>query len=232
MKKFFEPVTKSLEKTSQDITKTIKETSTKNNQAIDNLNDKLLEILNDRGIRASYLLSPLSIVTNTEKKSQFNLLKDSNLNKVNDLLTHYTKTVISYNTLLTFRDTDKKFVLRGDLLKMITNRNYNVDHVNLSDKKILYEFAKEMNFDVKSTGSKNPRDGSLIGLLKSPAIMASGISTIFLSENHNEFCDRTKLLLEEKQSGNSSLLIDEEIVSIIDKLLEYKCLSKNNISKF
>ena len=34
MKKIFEPVTKSVEKTSQDITKTITESSIKNNQAI------------------------------------------------------------------------------------------------------------------------------------------------------------------------------------------------------
>ena len=39
MKKVFEPVTKSLENTSQDITKTKTETSIKNNQAIENLNN-------------------------------------------------------------------------------------------------------------------------------------------------------------------------------------------------
>ena len=64
MKKGFEPVTKSLEKTSQDITKTITESSIKNNQAIENLNNKLLEIMNDRGVLASYLMSPLSKITN------------------------------------------------------------------------------------------------------------------------------------------------------------------------
>ena len=53
MKKVFEPVTISLEKTSQYITKTITESSVKNNQAIENLNNKLLEIMNDRGILAS-----------------------------------------------------------------------------------------------------------------------------------------------------------------------------------
>ena len=66
MKKVFEPVTRSLEKTSQDITKTITESSIKNNQAIENLNNKLLEIMNDRGILASYLMSPLSKITNPE----------------------------------------------------------------------------------------------------------------------------------------------------------------------
>ena len=41
MKKIFEPVTKSLESTSQDMTKIISESSIKNNQAIENLNNKL-----------------------------------------------------------------------------------------------------------------------------------------------------------------------------------------------
>ena len=73
MKKVFEAVTKSLENTSQGITKTLTETSIKNNQAIEILNNKLLEIMNDRGILASYLMSPLSKITNSENTTQFKL---------------------------------------------------------------------------------------------------------------------------------------------------------------
>ena len=76
MKKVFEPITKSLENTSQDITKTITETSNKNNKAIENLNNKLLEIMNDRGILATNLMSPLSKIFNPENTSQFKLVKD------------------------------------------------------------------------------------------------------------------------------------------------------------
>ena len=84
-----------------------------------------------------------------------------------------------------------------------------------------------MNYDIKSTGRPSTRHNSMIGLLDQPAIMASGISkTIFLSSDPNELCDRLKLLLQEKHGGNNSNLIDEEIVAIVDKLLEYKCLSK------
>ena len=72
MKKVFEPVTKSLENTSQDITKTITETSVKNNQAIENINNKLLEVMNDRGILATYLMSPLSKITNPENTVNIN----------------------------------------------------------------------------------------------------------------------------------------------------------------
>ena len=77
MNKVFEPVTKSIENTSQDITKTIKETSIKNNQAIGNLDNKLLELMNDdRGILATFLMSPLSKITNPKNTSQFKLVKD------------------------------------------------------------------------------------------------------------------------------------------------------------
>ena len=94
MKKVFELIAKSLENTSQDITKTITETSIKNNQAIDNLNNKLLEILNDRGTLASYLMSPLSKITNPENSKQFKLVKDPNSNRANDLLIHNTIPII------------------------------------------------------------------------------------------------------------------------------------------
>ena len=79
-----------------------------------------------------------------------------------------------------------------------------------------------MKFDIKQKGRKSKRDKTLIKLLKAPAIMASGISIIFLSSDANELCDRLKLLLQEKHGGNNFNKIDEEIVAIVDKLLEYK----------
>ena len=110
---------------------------------------------------------------------------------------------------------------------MITNKNYNIDLASLSDKKLMYDFAKEMHFDERHVGNKSTRDRTLIKLLNSPTIKASGVSkTIFPSCDPIELCDRLKLLLQEKHGGNNSNLIDEEIVAIIDKLLEYKCLSK------
>ena len=227
MKKVFEPVTRSLEKTSQDITKTITESSIKNNQAIENLNNKLLEIMNDRGILASYLMSPLSKITNPENTTQFKIIKDSSSNRVNDLKINNSIPITLHNNLLIFRDTNKQFELKGDLLKLITNKNYNVDLASLSDKKLMYDFAKEMHFDERRVGNKSTRDRKLTKLLNSPAIMASGVSkTLFLSSDPNELCDRLKLLLQEKHAGNNSNIINEEIVAIVDKLFEYKCLSK------
>ena len=71
LKKLFEPITKLIKVTSQNVTKAIMETSKENNNALSNLNDKLLEIMNDTGILASYLLSSLSKFTNPEHTIHF-----------------------------------------------------------------------------------------------------------------------------------------------------------------
>ena len=86
IKSLYEPFTDTRKDTSRDIAKTMTETSFKNNKALENLNSKLLGILIDRGILASFLLSPLSKITNNKNTSQFNSVKDLNSNRVNDLL--------------------------------------------------------------------------------------------------------------------------------------------------
>ena len=182
--------------------------------------------MNDRGILAFYLTSPLSKITNPENSTQFKLVKGQNLNRVNDLLIKNTIPNTLYGNIKTFRDTGKESELKGDLLKMITINNYNVDLASLSDKSLMYDFAKEMNFDVRAPGRKSTRDLTLIKLLKSPAIMASGVSAKFLSSDPIEFRDRLKLLLQEKHVGNNSNIINDELGAIVDKILEYKCISK------
>ena len=183
--------------------------------------------MNDRGILASNLMTPLSKITNPENTTQLKLVKDSTSNRVKDFKINNSIPITLHNNLLTFRDTGKEFELKGDMLKMITIKNYNVNHASLADKKLMYDFAKEMHFDEKRVGNKSCRDRTPIILLKSPGIMASGVSkTIFLSSDANELCDRLKFLLQEKHAGNNSNIINEENVAIIDELLEYKCIFK------
>ena len=226
MKKIYEPITDTNKNTSEKLTKTVTETSIKNNKILGNLNNKLSEMMSDRGILASFLLSPLSKVINPENSTQFKFVKDFNSNRVNDMLIHIKIADTLYNFLLTFRDLGKEFELQGDLVKMITNKNYNIDLAKLSDKKITYDLAMEMQYEVRAPGSDSIRDRNVLKLLKCPAIRASGISTIFLPENPNELCDRLKLLLQEKQAGKKSNMINEEISALVDKPLQYKCISK------
>ena len=74
----------------------------------------------------------------------------------------------------------------------------------------MYDFAKEIYFDVKAPFNRNTRDRAIRKLPKPPGlkISASGISnTKFLSSEPNEICDRLKLILQEKQARNSSKII-------------------------
>ena len=226
MTKVFEPLTDTLKKTSENITKTITENSINNTKAIENLNEKILELMNDKGLIAPYLTTSLVEVFKKDNKSQFRLRKDPNSTKMNDFLIHGTVPVTIFSNMITFRDSNKSFRLEGDLLKVITNYKFNADHSSPQDKKLIYEFAKEMNYDTKSTGRPSTRHTSIIKILESPAIMASGITTIILSSDPNELCDRLKLLLQEKHAGNNSDIINDEIVAVVDKLLAYKCISK------
>ena len=73
--------------------------------------------------------------------------------------------VTLYSNMLTFRDSNKSFKLDGDLLETMTNYDFNVSHSTPQDQKLIYEFGKEMNFNIKWKGRKSPRDQFLIKLL-------------------------------------------------------------------
>ena len=103
------------------------------------------------------MFSPSSEITNPEKTSQIKVVKISTLIRVKDLLIHNTKPITFYYTLSTFRDISKIFELKGDLMKMTTNIDYNVDLASSSDKKLMYDLAKEMHFEVKAIGIKSTR---------------------------------------------------------------------------
>ena len=221
-------MTDEIKNTSEKIAKTLTENSINNNKAIENLNEKILELMNDQGLIAPYLSSSPVNLFKPENKSQFRLRKDPNSTKLNDFLIHRGIPVTLFSNMILFRDSNKSFKLEGDLLKLITNYKFNADHSSPQDKKLIHEFPKELNYDTKSTGRPSIRHNSIIKKkLDSPAIMASGFSkTIIQSSDPNEFCDRLNLLLQEKRGGNNSNLIDEEIVAIVDKLLQNNCISK------
>ena len=182
--------------------------------------------MNDKGMIAQYLASSLVNLFKPENKSHFRLKKDLNSTKMNDFLLNEGIPVTLISNTLTLRDSNISFKLDGDHLETIINYDFNVSHSNPKDQKLIFEFAKEMNFNVKQRGRKIDRDRTPMIRLKSTAIMASGVSTIFLPSDRDEVCNRLKLLLQEKQAGNNSDIINDEIVAIVDKFSEYKCVTK------
>ena len=152
MEEIIEPLTDTLKETSDNITKTLTENSINNNKAIENINEKILELMNDKGMIAPHLTTSLVEVFKKDNKSQFRLRKDPNSTKMNDFLIHGNIPITLFSNMITFRDSNKSFRLEGDLLKVVTNYKFNADHSSPQDKKLIIEFAKEMNYDTKSTG--------------------------------------------------------------------------------
>ena len=126
---------------------------------------------------------------------------------------------------ITFRNCNSPFQLNGELLETMTIYDFKVSHSNPQDQKFIFEFGKEMIFIIKQKGRKSSREKSRIKLLKSTAIMAFGISTIFLSFEPYELRDRLKWLLQGKQAWNNSDLSAQEFVALADKSLESKYTS-------
>ena len=109
----------------------------------------------------------------------------------------------------------------------MSNNKFNVDNSSQQNREIICEFAKELKYSVKSTGRPAVRHKSMIRLLNQRPITASGFTkTINLSSDPDKLCNRLRLLLQEKQAGNNSDIINKESVAIVDKLLEYKYISK------
>ena len=93
----------------------------------------------------------------------------------------------------------KKFELQGDLLKMMTNKDYNVDLANSQDRNLMCDFAKEMYFDEKAPGNESTRARLPIRLLKSPSVMVS--SSVVSSSHKKKSFSKTRFL-----SSNSNQL--------------------------
>ena len=157
--KLIKPLTDAIRNISEKLTKTITETSIKNNEALEILIEKLLEILTDKGMIAPYLSSSLVNLFKPENKSQFRLIRDFNSTKMIVIFVQGNIPVTLYSKMSTFRDSNECFKLGRVLLKTMKNCKCNVSPSNPQDRKIFREFPEKVNFDIKNIGrpTKNYR---------------------------------------------------------------------------
>ena len=149
MRKVFKPMIDAIKNTAENITKTITKSSVNTNKAIKSLNEKLLELMNNKGMIAPNLAFYLVSLFKPENKNQFKLIIDQKYFRMNDFLINSGIPVSLCSNMLTFRDSNKSFKLDGDLLAKMTNYDFNVNHANPQDQKLIYEFGREMKFDIK-----------------------------------------------------------------------------------
>ena len=193
IKKLYEPITDTIKDISRVKTETLMESYKGNKKTNSGLKEKVLELMNDKGMITPFLASSLVNFFKLGNKSQFKLIKDPNSIMMNAFLMNGSIAVTLYSNMLTFRDSNKAFKLDGDLFKTMAIYKFNVTRSHPKEQKINYEFGEKMKFIINQVGRKSDRVELMFKLLKLPAIGASGISTKFLLENPNELCDRIKI---------------------------------------
>ena len=99
LQKVYEPVTKTIKNVSENISKTLTESSINNNKAIENLNEKVLESMKDKGLVDSSILEVIK-----DSGGQFRLIKGPNSIKKNDFLINEKVPVTIFNNMLNFRN--------------------------------------------------------------------------------------------------------------------------------
>ena len=107
--------------------------------------------------------------------------------------------------------------------------------LNYADKKsIRYQFIKELYSRYQLQGFTQGQSQSytqgftgsgLNGESYRESYREYSQQYVFLPSDPDELVDQLKLLYFEKVGGNDSFLINEQIIAIIDKLLEYECIS-------
>ena len=86
IEKLYDPLTDTFKITSEKLTKTLKVTSINNIKAISDLNENVLELMNNNGIKAPFLTSSLVNRFNPERTSKIKMTKDPNSFRMDDYL--------------------------------------------------------------------------------------------------------------------------------------------------
>ena len=136
--KLYKSLTDTIKGTSENLSKTITEIFINNDKAIENINEKILELMSDKDLIDPYLASSWVNLLKPENKSQFRLKKDLNSTELNDFLKNEGIPVILFSNMITFRDSNKAFKLDGDLLETVTNYDFNVSHSHPKNQKLNY----------------------------------------------------------------------------------------------
>ena len=125
----------------------------------------------------------------------------------------------------------------GSIYNFLNDMKYDL---NYGDKKsIRYQFINELYSHYQLQGfaqgytqahdsqgqSQSYPQGFTGSGLNGETSRSSTQQYIFLPSDPDDLVDQLKLLCFEKVGGNDSFLINEQIIAIIDKLLEYECIS-------
>ena len=162
---------------------------------------------------------------------------------------HNPQQVLIKGSTMTFENGQSYDLNDPDLQYFITNTQFDREINNIDT---IYSFLNDIKYNI-NYGDKNQRDiiffkklysryhwGNTIDNNQLQGFAGSGLqgcaqgSTrshtnqyVFLSSDPYELVDQIELLYFEKVGGNDSFQLNDRIIAIVDKLLEYECITTN-----
>ena len=216
---------------------------------ITNRNNQLLTSLVNSNQVDSSIVKTVSNLLNDKNKSQFSLepiegyprdsfRSSANLFTINP---HNPQQVIIKGSTMTFENGHSYDSNDPDLQYFITNTQFNREIYNMN---IIYDFLNDMKYNINYGDKKSNRYNFIENLINQyqslnnqlQGFAGSGLNgesyreasqIIFLPSDPDELVDQSKLLYFEKLGGNDNPQLNEQIIAIVDKLLEYECIITN-----
>ena len=224
-----------IQESSNTLQKSIKE-GIQDYDEITNRNNQLFTSLGNSNQVDSSIIKTISNLLNTQ--SQFNL--EPNMGNPNLFTINHSnpQQVLIKNTILTFLGCGNIYNLNDpDLQYFITNTKLDRE---INNKNISYSFLNDMNYNINYGHKKSMRYFVIKDFHNQYYQLGSGLPSyarsnsqsytnqyVFLPSDPDELVDQLKLLYFEKLGRNDNPQLNEQIIAIVNKLLEYECITTN-----
>ena len=192
----------------------------------------------------STIIKTVSNLLNDKNKSQFSLepVTQSALGEGNPNLFTINPTnpqqVLFKGSTITFENGNTYNLNDPDLQYFMTNTQIDKE---IHDENLIHSFLNDMKYNLNYGDKKSKRYyfiKDLINQYKYREIpyreipyrdspWGSGLNFVFLPSDPDELVDQLKLLYFEKVGGNDNPMLNEQIITIADKLLQYQCITTN-----
>ena len=200
---------------------------------ITNRNNQLITNLVISNQVDSSIVKTVSNLLNDKNKSQFSLEPvegNPNLFTINP--TNPQQVLIKGSTL-TYQNGNTYNLNDPDLQYFMTNTQINKE---IHNENLIHSFLNDMKYNLNYGDKKSKRYyfiKDLINQYKYREIpyrdspWGSGLNFVFLPSDPDELVDQLKLIVLEKVGGNGNPMLNEQIIAIADKLLQYQCITTN-----
>ena len=199
-------------------------------------NQLVTDLVNSNQVDST-IIKTVSNLLNDKNKSQFSLEPIHGLEPMNpNLFTinpHNPQQVLIKGSTMTFENGNTYNLNDPDLQYFMTNTQIDKE---IHNENLIHSFLNDMKYNLNYGDKKSKRYyfiKDLINQYKYREIpyrdspWGSGLNFVFLPSDPDELVDQLKLLYFEKVGGNDNPMLNEQIIAIADKILQYQCITTN-----